>query len=203
MLQRYFYLASIVVYLILLPACVKEDLSKISDNYQWKPSVSLPFRSLIFTADDFQVPPSELGIYSTPVFSKSIDFEFSDIYTSSEYVDSLLFRMDIKNSFPAQLKVAFYYMDDAGSIIKNIAPLTIKKPLIDENGSVIKTENLLYEHRLNNADISTLEQNKSILIRILIEDLESKTEVLNKSDEWKIDISIGLRSALNIPIDEI
>ncbi len=203
MLQRYLYLFGIVVSLMLLPACVKEDYSKISDDYHWKPSVSLPFRSIVFTADNFQVPPSELAINSTPVFSKSIDFEFSEIYTRSEYVDSLLFRMDIKNSFPAQLKVAVYYMDAAGSIIKNIAPLTLKKPLIDESGSIIQTENLLYEHRLKKSDIPTLEQNKSILIRILIEDLELKQEVLDKSDEWKIDVSIGLRSAMNIPIDEI
>lgn len=203
MLQKYLYMFGIVGSLMLLPACVKEDLSKISNNLRWKPSVSLPFRSIVFTADNFLIPPSELAINSTPVFSKSIDFEFSEIYTRSEYVDSLLFRMDIKNSFPAQLKVAVYYMDAAGSIIKNIAPLTLKKPLIDESGSIIQTENLLYEHRLKKSDIPILEQNKSILIRILIEDLELKPEVFDKSDEWKIDISIGLRSALNIPIDKI
>ncbi len=203
MLQRYLYITGILTSLLLLPACVKEDLSKISDSYQWKPSISLPLRSINFTADDFQVPPSELGINSIPVFSKSINFEFSEIYTESGYVDSLLFRMDIKNTFPAQIKVAAYYMDAAGSIIKNIPPLTLLKPEIDESGSVTQIVNQLYDHQLTKDDISTLEQNKSILIRILIEDLELKPEVLNKSDEWNIEISIGLRSTLNIPIDKI
>lgn len=203
MLQKHLYITALFASLLLLSACVKEDLSKISDAYQWKPSISLPLRFIKFTADDFQVPPSELGINSIPVFSKSIDFEFSEIYTESGYVDSLLFRMDIKNSFPAQIKVAAYYMDAAGSIIKNIAPLTLVKPEIEESGSITQIVNQLYEHRLTKDDISTLEQNKSILIRVLIEDLELRPEVLNKSDEWNIDISIGLRSALSIPIDKI
>ena len=206
MLQRYLSMAGLMGCLLLMPACLKEDLNKISDNYQWKPSISLPLRSIIFTVEDFIVPPSDIDPGNVSVFSKSINFRFREIYTETEYIDSLMLRMDIKNNFPAQLKVSAYYMDSSGSILKNIVAnshLTLKKPVMDESGSITQTENLLYDHSLKKADLPILEQTESILIRVLIEDLERTPQVLNKSDEWSIDISIGLRSSMNVPVDEI
>ncbi len=206
MLKKYLCTTGILASLLFLPACLKEDLSKITDNYIWKPSISLPLKSLVFTADDFLMPPSEIDTSNAPYLTKSINFEFADIYTDSEYVDSLMLRMEIKNNFPALIKVTAFYMNESGSIIKTIVgkpPLTLQKPLVDKDGNIIRVETLLYEHNLKKEDVPTLQETKTILFRALIKNLEQSKEVLSKSDEWRIDIAIGLRSSMNLPIDEI
>ncbi|SMO59395.1 hypothetical protein SAMN06265379_103190 [Saccharicrinis carchari] len=203
MINKHIQLIGAICIMLVTAACLKEDISKISHHYQWKPTLSLPLKSITFNAENYNGSTPILDTMSTPVFSESVEFIFPEIYTTSEYVDSMMLRLEIKNNFPARIKVYAYFMNQEGSIIESILTDSIPKPAISADGFVTQAEKLLYDKTFSKEDIPALEQTTSILLRVLIKDLEYRPEVLDKLNEGSIDVTIGLRSAVNVPIDEI
>jgi len=203
------YVIAFTFFALLNNSCVKEDLSKISSDFNWKAALSLPVSSITMNSENYRGGISLISMYNMigmVIYTETIDFNLSDIFIESEYVDSLLFRLDIHNDFPAEIEVFAYYMNDKGQIVRNVISdnsLTIDRPTIDDEGNITKSNQIIHDERFTKTDIPDLLETKQILLRVFIRDMDLRPEVVNKIDDFDINISVGLRSSVNIPLDEI
>ena len=209
MFQRSLYICCVVCSILLTPGCVKEDFSKISGDYDWRASFSLPVSSISKTNESFRGENSLVDMYNMlgmVIHRETVDFDLSEIFIKSEYVDSLMLRLDIDNNFPAEIEVYAYYINDRKQVVRNViaeSSLKIEKPNIDEDGNITHANHILHDERFLKEDIPALLETKQILVRVFIRNMDLSAEVINKIDDFSIDISIGLRSAVTRPVDEI
>ncbi len=195
--------------MLFIPSCVKEDLSKISSDFDWNANLSLPVSSISMNSAGFRGGTSLVELYKVigmVIYTETVEFDLSEIFTKTEYVDSLMLRLDIDNNFPAEIEVFAYYMDESGRVVRNIisdTSLTLAKPDIDAEGNITSVKHVLHDESFSKKDIPDLLKTKQILLRVFIRYLDVSTEVVNKIDDFSIDINIGLRSSVTVSVDEI
>ncbi len=205
---KYIHICIIGVFLV-LQSCVKDDLSKVSSDYIWDPGFSLPITTFTKNADNFQGGLPLVDAYKmlgTVIYTETIDFDFGDIFTKDEYIEQIMLRFDIINSFPAKLQIDAYYLDEHGRTIRSViedSPLLIESPEVDDEGNITSAKEIIHDEYFAKDQISTLLLTKQILIRIFINDLDTRPEVVDQINKFNIDINIGLRSAIEMPIDEV
>jgi len=194
----------------LLQGCVKEDLSKISSDYQWNGKVSLPLSAKEITSDDYVGISGLVDDYINSggwgvVLTSYADFNFSDRYTQSEYVDSMMLRFEINNHFPATLKMGLYFMDESTILMNAVSdlPLEMEAPLVDELGELTTQPYVMVDQWFAGDDIAKLINAKKVAIRIIISDIDLREVVTDQLETYGIDVRIALRTVVTMPLDEL
>ncbi len=191
---------------ILISGCVKEDLSKISDDFIWEPTFSFPISELDLGTDDYNGSQGFLGYYNTNqevLISEYTKFSFINITDNAEEVKELMFRFDIENNFPANLEIYGYYIDQSGNIIKSILqdpPLDINAAETDDDGSVIKSNSIIHDISLHEEDDELINSVRQILLIIYFKELDESPNVIQQIDNYNVDVSVGVRAALEVPL---
>jgi len=202
------FISVILSFFLLLQSCVKEDFTKISDEFDWQPNISIPVATDTMNSDNYRGSLSFLDHYNLAneiLISKTIDFDFADIFSEENHVEKLMFRFDIENRFPARLEVYPYCLNENLQIVPSIftdSPLQIPAPQIDDEGSVIRGSQLIFDEYVSEEDIPSISGVKHILIQIYIKELDQNPEVISKIADYEIEIGVGIRAYLNIPINE-
>ncbi|GAF02463.1 hypothetical protein [Saccharicrinis fermentans] len=194
----------------LLQACVKEDLSKISSDYEWNGKVSLPLSAKEITSDDYVGISGLVDDYINSggwgvVLTSYADFNFSDRYTQPTYVDSMMLRFEISNNFPANLKMGLYFMDESTILMNAVSdlPLVMEAPLVNELGELNSPPYLMIDQWFAGDDIATLMNAKKVAVRIIISDIDLREVVTDQLETYGIDVRIALRSVVTMPLDEL
>ncbi len=191
---------------ILIWGCVKEDLSKISDDFIWEPTFSFPISELDLGTDDYNGSQGFLGYYNTNqevLISEYTKFSFNDITNNAEEVKELMFRFNIENNFPANLEVYGYYIDQFGNIIKSILqdpPLDINAAETNDDGNVIKSNSIIHDISLHAEDDELINSVRQILLIIYFKELDESPNVIQQIDNYNVDVSVGVRAALEVPL---
>ncbi|TLX72144.1 hypothetical protein E9993_18950 [Labilibacter sediminis] len=194
---------------LLLGGCVKEDLNKLTDRYSWTPNFSLPVATITMDSDDYDDPGlSFLEQYERSqkvLLEDTIKFNFTDIFEEEEFVEQLMFRFNIENRFPSKIEVDAYYLDEnensLGAVITD-APLIIPAPVVNEEGEVVRTYNIIHDEYVLSEDVPSLVDVKYILIYVTIIELDTRPEVTSQIDDYDIEIGVGIRAYLNVPVNE-
>jgi hypothetical protein len=205
----------ISVTLILFNSCVKEDLSKISDDFDWMPSVSVPVWKFDFGVDDYGGSSKFISDYKRNGYilkSEYIEINFSKLFDNTEYVEELMYRFKIENNFPARVECSAYYYDgnrdpilrEDGDIYPVFEDVTINvnSPNVDDEGNITKSFILVHDEYLDIEDKETfLKDVREILVLFYLYDLDTRPEALNRLDNYNIKASMGIRAALDVPVN--
>lgn len=190
--------------------CIKEDLSKISSDYDWNGKVSLPISSLYYDAGYFGGSADLIDTYNLMgnnlFWIEKVDFDFSDIYQESQYVDSIMLQFQVVNNFPGKVTIYAKIYDSTANEIDAVenSPLVIDAATIDEEGNVVGLEeSQLSKKWFFQKDVPILETANEIILRIRINELDLTPKVISKIDSYNLDVKIGLRSVVTVPLDEI
>jgi len=208
MFSKYVFVLVVLGSFIFFQGCVKEDFTRLSDEYDWQPNFSLPLSTLAINSGDYVGSLSFLDNYNATkeiLISKTVDFDFAGTFSENEYVEKLMFRFSIKNKFPARLEVYAYYLDNNLQIVKSViaeAPIHIYAPYVDDEGSVTQESHVIHDEYFTDDGVSLLENVKYVFIQVFIKDLDQRAVVINQIDNYTVDLGLGIRAYLNIPINE-
>ncbi|MGQ1787959.1 hypothetical protein [Saccharicrinis sp. GN24d3] len=197
---------------LLLQGCIKEDLSKISSDYEWNGKISLPLSSKKITADNYVGILGLVDDYINSggwgvVHTTTADFNFSDRYPHPEYIDSIMLRFEITNNFPGKLeKMTMLFLDESeSSTIPALSdlPLEMEAPTLNEAGDITSKSYLLIDQWFSKEDIPSLIDTKFVYVRVLIKEIDLREVVRERMDEYSIDVNIALRSVETVPVEEL
>lgn len=200
------FVSVILSFSLFIQGCVKEDLTKLSDTLDWQPNFSLPVATVVINSGDYAGSLSFLDSYNLTkeiLISKTIDFNFTDIFSQEEYVEKLMFRFDIKNKFPARLEAYAYYLDNNLQIVKSVLtdpPIHIPASQVDDEGNIINESQVIHDEYFGKEDIPLLTSVKYVLIQMYIKELDQREMILSQIDNYEIELGVGIRAYLNIPV---
>lgn len=185
-----------------LSSCIKHDYSNVSDSFSWEPIVSGPFYKQELTSNlylgdnDFKYDYINLGEVN---IGDTIDFDFDDIFNVDE-VQQLMFRIEIKNGYPADLKIEANYLDTDFNLIKPVLqePLQVGQPKVDDKGNVSEVPILLHDEYVNAETISEISDAKHIFFLVNLTNVDDREVVVDQLDTYKVDFNLGIRAYLKI-----
>lgn len=210
--MKVFSISKIVVFyctLTLLYACVDVNLSTISDELDWEPSFSFPIATLDIGVDDYNGTTPFLTYYDRNqevLISDYIDVDFEGLFDDVDYIEELTLRFFVENNFPARLECYAYYYDEGYNFIRTTfeeAPVQVSAATVDDNGDVKSAYSLMHdEYLFRDDDEDLLVDVRHILLVIYFKDIDTTSVVTDQLDRYNIDISLGIRTALDVPTNQ-
>ncbi len=183
----------------LLFSCYKTDPDKISDDIKWKPDVSLPMgeTELSLTSVPDKVPPFR---YSKILYD-TLDFGISDIFDSRGEIDSMMFRINLVNEFPAECDVIIFYPEygqglDYDRSLTGDEPIVIAPGKIDSDGKSTIPSKKQVDIWLTSKQVDQLFTADILVVRGLINDLIVTQPVKDNITNYKFTAGLGLRAKL-------
>lgn len=181
--------------LLIVSGCVKEDYSKVSKSLVFKPNVSVPIGSRNVTVSK---PLGNLTV-DTLIATDTIDFAFSDLGANRKYVETLMFRVQTTNSYPAKALVSVDYYDANGIILGSftkLEPLILSKPSVDSVAGTTGSITNLKDIFLTSGEIDQLENAKKIIVTTVMTDMVLANALLLNWDKFSVAVTVGMQAQL-------
>ncbi len=197
---------SIAVLIIVIFSCINDNFDTTVDDYEQTSSISIPIKDLEVGAEDYGDIDDFLNYYNdhqSVIVSNYIDFNYSYIVNDSADLKSLLYRFYIVNEFPSSLQVEIYLLDDINQTITVPSvteenPITINSPVLDEDGNIISSSEHIIDLEFDEDNINAYFNVNRLLLRINFLDLNTNQTILDKLEEYKVSISVGVRAKISI-----
>lgn len=190
----------------ILSSCLKDDVSKISEEYIYNSSISIPVSEIDMGIDDFVASTTFYNFYSInqyALISKYIDFNYSNLVETPDRLEKLLYRIDIQNNFPARLEVEVHFLDANNNKIntKKILedPIDVSPAVTNTNGNLNKSYSTNVDIVIDENNKDILNQVRKVLLVVYFYDLDENPEVLDKLNNYNVFISVGIRAEINVP----
>jgi hypothetical protein len=198
--------------LLVLSSCIKEDFDNITSQYEWQPSFSFPLSTVILNTGDYKGGLTFLEEYNQSAIveiSEEVAFNFSEIFLEplngeSVEVEQIMFRLEIINDFPGEPTVYANFLDDnhhSISSLLSIDPFIISPPQLDDNGNVINSERIIRDEYILKNEIENLNDAKFILLRVFMQNIDKRQSVLNRINEYNLEVGIGVRAGVKAQVD--
>ncbi|WP_282036012.1 hypothetical protein [Saccharicrinis aurantiacus] len=189
-----------------LSSCLKQDYSEISQEYIWKPVISVPF----FTQEvsDANYIGDNNFIYDyvnlgEVIIGDTLEFDYSTIFNDFG-LEQIMFRFFIRNGYPAELNIQANYLDGEYNTIKTLFSDTLKvdNADVDSEGDIIDLVNFTHDEYVNQDDLIEIESAKHISVSILLLNVNNSEEVIAKLEEYEIELNMGVRAYIVKPLHE-
>lgn len=180
---------------LVLGGCIKEDYSKVSQLVVWTPnySAAVGAQTSTFPAPPLVAPPTSVSI------SDTISFSFADLFTHRELVESLMFRVNVANNYPAEVTISVDYFDASGIILGSFtksSPFVMQKPWVEASSGKTATTWSERDIFLTNAEIDALQNAKWIIITSVLTNIELSDPLLTHWSDFSIKATVGLQAQM-------
>ena len=180
---------------LILTGCVKEDFTKFDRTIVLRPNVSVPV-GLQTTLVDYPNPTSSTEITITD----TISYDFADLFKTPEYIESIMFRVQTINSYPAHATIEALYMDNAGTILGSItknAPIEITCKAVFPNEGRTEEGIVVNDYPFDTNEFQILQQGKKVLITIHLTDFVDSPELAANWANFSLTTTVGLQVQIN------
>jgi len=142
--------------LLLLTACIDEDITQVSENIEITSSYSIPGGPLTYNMNDYldtlhaiHVPWSSFLYYNDILYPNYLSyltrddikgFDFSSLSENLDRLESIMFRLIISNGYPTEAYAQVYFSDEGFVVIDSVfagGPNRIQPAPVDDDGIVI------------------------------------------------------------------
>lgn len=127
-------------------------------------------------------------------FKDTLDFDFSEDLSE---LKSVMFRLNIDNGFPAELKAQVVFLDENYNpllTIFNTPESLVLSASVDNNGDVIQKSKKITDITLNELEIQQLQGAKYILINAVSQTLNGPSgQVVKLYDHYNLDFKLGVQ----------
>ncbi len=196
---------SIVLILTLL-GCVGMDTHNISQDITYTPEVALPVGTMRLEYDSefdlpLVIPPDNIPFSFTK--RDTLYFNMNGLFEEREHIQSLFFRLDNINRFPAKVIAKVYFIDDSGDNVYLTPEEGITMPPAELNiyGQVIE----YYKEwtdlpPLTENEIDILMASNRFVIELTITDLILTPEIRENFMFYYIQSAAGVEANLKIKL---
>ncbi len=193
--------------ILLLSACVKNDYSNFSDDYSWTPVVSIPLYNTQMLEDEYAgrrtfendyVYRGEVDLCDT------LDFDLEEIVEEQEYIESYMLRLNIRNGFPAKLRLYAVYLNSDYLAIATAVEDTLQldSAKVDNTGALTEIPLFIHDEYVDEAKMAELTNVKYLLVKAKLTETNQSPEVIANLSNYYIDLKMGIRMNINYPINQ-
>lgn len=128
------------------------------------------------------------------------DFDFDSINDDYDIIDSMLFKVNIKNGFPTDAYVQIYLIDSVDNIIDSLFSESLsffQGAEIDKDEKVINPTNVNFDVNLSRERIDNLKNAKNVLFNVNLSIKSEDIETVKFFSSYEIYIKLGLRIAFH------
>lgn len=189
-----------------LSSCLKQDYSEISQEYIWKPILSVPFFTQEVSNTNYLGDNSFIFDYvnlGEVAIGDTLEFNYSDVFNDFG-VEQLMFRFFIQNGYPAELNIQANYLDEEYNTIKTLFSDTLKvdNAEVNSEGDIIELINFTHDEYVFQDDLIEIENAKHISVSILLLNVDNSEEVIAKLEEYEVELNMGVRAYIVKPLNE-
>ena len=172
-------------------------------NYSAQATSNVPVAATNFLLDssqfkvDMEIDLPLHGYASGLTVQDTADFSMDNI----DQIESAVFRINIKNGFPAKAFAQVYFVDSAfqklDSLISNPADLIIQSAQIDGSGRAIAPTLVTRDEPFNKTRLQHLFSAKKILIRGVLDTKDAPGTHIYIYSDYVLDMKVGVRAQLS------
>ncbi len=196
-----FRLISVLIIGIVATSCFKSDVDSISDKITWSPNLSLPVGDVSFTLPQEEADKINVGDFYTPppeLWYDTLEVDISGIVTYRESIQSLMFRINMTNEFPAQSEIFIFYPEDGQGVDYSLSltgsnPIEIAPGEIDVEGKVTIPSKKQVDIELTSTQIYDLMTSPRLITRTVIRNMYITEEIKNNFSQYRFITQLGVQ----------
>jgi hypothetical protein len=197
------------IMLLFLGACMKDKPEDLPQRLVWNPDLAFPlgldrfgmnaesgFDTTLYEIDSLTGLPRWVDEVEL-VMEGSVPFDISSLNTEIEYVDRILFRVNLYNGFPHEVFAQAYFMSLEGEAIDSLfesGPIPVEAGRIEGNGESIRPHKETRDAILEKDRILPLLDAVEILLRATIREPVVDTALIPYYENFAIKVDVGIMS---------
>lgn len=194
----------VVIVGVFSTSCFKTELDSISDEITWSPNFSIPVGAVMFSIPQQEADKIKVGDFYTPppeYWYDTLEFDISGIIKHRESVKSLLFRINMKNEFPAQSEIHIFYPEDGQGTdysrsLTGEDPIEIAAGEIDDEGKVTIPSKKMVDIVMTDLQIDDLMTSGRLIIRTVVRNIYITEEIKNNITQYEFVTQLGIQSQI-------
>jgi len=130
----------------------------------------------------------------------TIPFEIGDIYESAEEIVQLIFRLNMYNGFPSEVRVQLYFLDQNEFPVDSVfsdGPLLLNAATANNTGVIIRKTYSKKDILFNTQRIENLQYANKIMVYAIFSTDGIDPDLVELYDEYTIDVQIGVKANLS------
>lgn len=176
--------------------CVSDDYSKIDTSVTLRPNYSIPL------GVQTTVVPQPPSIISPPsiILQDTIAYSFENLFKNSEIIESIMFRVQTTNSYPATAVVNAFYYDTNGVLLGSLTkdnPVIVTAQNIDSINGTTSVGQTIGDYYFNVDEFELLKRATQIIIVTEFQDVTLSQPLLNNWSSFSVVTTVGLQVQIN------
>ncbi len=196
--------AFIVLVAFVSSSCFKTDTDSISDSLTWTPNISFPVGDISFSLPQEETDNINVGDFYTPppeFWYDTLEFDISVMITYRESIESLIFRINMTNEFPAQSEIFIFYPEDGQRVdysrsLTGSDPIEIAAGEIDTEGKVTIPSKKQVDIMLTDNQIDDLMTSPRLIIRTVVRNMYITEEIKNNVSQYRFMTQLGVQAQI-------
>lgn len=180
----------------LISSCITEDYTKVDSSVIYRPNFSIPMglQTTVVPQPPSLVPPVLVTIQDT------ISYSFENLFENPEEIESIMFRVQSTNSYPATAIVqAFYYNSNnelLGTLTKD-KPLEIYCKSINSDAGTTIAGISSGDYYFTKAEFGSLQLATKVIIVTEFQNIILSQPLLNNWSNFNVVTKVGLQVQIN------
>jgi hypothetical protein len=185
-------------------SCYKTDIDLISNDLVWSPNFSIPVGANVFmlkARDTINVKPGNFYTFPRIPRYDTLEFDLSDLFDIRDVIDSMVFRVNIMNEFPAQGEVFIFYPENGqqpsySRSLTGDKPIEIAEGKIDAEGKVTIPAKKTLDIPVTSSQIDDLMTSHRLIIRTYVRNLYVTEAVKNNYMTYRFITQLGMQAQI-------
>ncbi len=199
----------VIIVALSTTSCFNEDINKISEEYIWKPDISIPVFDDIYYLTDTRLSGSLSFLYSNqgveyiPI-AKDFTLSFNDAFEDVEYIQKLYLNLGIENFTPSEIQVYLDFMKYPSIYIKSLEleeDIIIPPAISNSNGDIIKNQIYTQLIPIDTEDEPLMQETEFVRLEIRLINREISEQIIANLNNYYCNCSIGIKAILKVPVN--
>ena len=194
--MKYFKHLFLFAIVTLISSCINEDYTKVDTAIVYRPNFSIPmgFKTTVVPQPTSLVPPVSITIQDT------ISYSFENLFKNPDEIESIMFRVQSTNSYPATAIVHAYYYNSNNELLGSLTkdkPLEINCQSINSESGTTNASVSSGDYYFTKAEFESLQWASKVIIVTELQNIILSQPLLNNWSQFNVVTTVGLQVQVN------
>ncbi len=185
-----------IIFACLISSCITEDYTKFDSSVVYRPNFSIPMGLLttVLPQPPSIVPPVSITIQDT------ISYSFENLFKNPDEIESIMFRVQSTNSYPATAIVQAYYYNSNNELLGSLTkdkPLEIYCQSINSESGTTNAGVSSGDYYFTKAEFESLQWATKVIIVTELQNIILSQPLLNNWSQFNVVTTVGLQVQIN------
>lgn len=204
-----------IIILITISGCINDVPDSISSDLEMKTSIAFPLGTTSLGLNEISGFNESLldinpltnepywAAFEEVDLSYSLPFDIGDIYKTTDEIEKIVFRLNIYNGFPANVKVQLYFQDEYDFNVDSLfssGPLNLEPAKASGSGKILSRTYEKKDISFSPERIEALQWVSKVKVYVVFSTLGIDRSLVSFYGDYNIKVQIGVKANLRINI---